>query len=666
MPVVRLDFETRSAADLPSVGAYAYARHPSTTILSVAWTVDDGPVKGALTEAGRLPDELLDLAADPASVFAAFNAQFERAIWAAKVPGIVVPVERWQCTMAAAQLHGLPASLDGAQAALGLTGKQAGGKALLRVLCEPHDRPPIIRDEDLLLAMSATGPYRTKLDADGYVVLDEALADVLLRYNMRDVEAERELAHALGSLPPAEQRLWQLDQQINDRGFGIDRELVLAAIRTRAKIQARAAARVAEITRGEVDNPRSRAQVLAWMAQKGVDAGGLDAAEVERLLHGQLPPDVREVLAARAEAASSSLSKFDRILECAAPPDYRIRGAMRYHGAATGRWAGQLVQPQNLPRPSFDAPPEVIAAAVATEDPEIMEDVLGVGAAEVLKAALRPCIVAAPGRVLVAADFSSIEARVLAWLAGETWKVELFRAGGDPYIAAAEAIYPHLKGKITKKSPERQRGKIAELALGYQGWVGAYKSMAGVNCPPDHEVEEICRAWRQAHPATRAFWYAMERAAIDAVLSRTTVQSHGIRWRVGRKGGRDWLICTLPNGKNLYYLEPVVNDQGLLSVMGRNNKRGGKWGRVDLYGGLLVENIVQAVSREVLAEAMVAAAAEGYEIVLHVHDEIVTEVPIGHPLADHRRLVEIMRRTPPWRHDLPIDAEGWTGTRYRK
>lgn len=675
--LVHIDFETRSRADLSEIGVYRYAEDESTEVLSVAWAVEDGPVQVRRILGRPWPSELLDIASDPSVTFVAHNAAFERAIWAAQLDLPPVPIERWSCTMALCLYRGLPAKLDLAAHVLGLgIGKLAYGKALLRLVTRPGRASTLKLDNGERLAPA--------YDKRGFAVLDDRLWELLLAYNAQDVEVERQLHAILGNLPaperatwehqhrlqwhwsadrnlPAPERAtWELDQRINDRGIAVDLELADAMRRMRERGIAAATQAWAAIT--GLDNA-TPAKLQGWLASRGVNVDSVAGPVLDQVAqHGG---EIADAVTAYRLIKSTSLAKLDRLVECV-NRDGRIRGLFRYHGASTGRWAGQLVQPQNLPRPSRDYDVEELARAIKSGSS------LDVDPLTAVKDGLRCLFVAGPGKVLCSVDFSSIEARVLAWLAGEQWKVELFERGGDPYIATAERIYPHLKGKIDKKSPERFKGKVAELALGYRGWVSAYRKMAGLNAPPDEEIEQICRAWRDAHPRIVALWYGLEQAAFDAVADRRPVSYAGIEYRLAQHRGRTWLLCTLPNGKRLHYYAPEIalsersawNGEKRWTVVYYGYKQ--TWQRLELAGGLPTENVVQAISREILVEAMHKAEAAGYKIVMHVHDEITAEADIDSPLADHRVLESIMREPAPWRVGLPIGVEGWTGNRYRK
>lgn len=671
--IVHLDFETRSKADLRTVGVYRYAEDPSTEVLSVAWAVDGGPVKAARVLGAEWPAELIELAENPEAVFSAHNANFERRIWAMQVDLPSVPINRWRCTAAVCGYRGLPLGLDEAASVLGLMERKLSfGGVLLKLISRPQGKRPKIKDPDVL---NGREPFQPEVDENGFVVLDDLLWGVLLDYNRQDVEVERALGEALWELPPAEQATWELDQEINDRGIAVDLELVRAMLDVRKVAYEASASEFRRMTGLKDPTPRA---FTAWLAARVGDVGSVSRGALDVIkARADVPEYVKRAIDLYSELSITSTAKLSRLLDCVCR-DGRIRGMFQYHGATTGRWAGRLVQPQNLPRPSKDHDVGQLVDAIMTRDLDTIEMVSGVSAMKAVKDAMRNVFVAGPGRVLCSVDFASIEARVLAWLAGEQWKIDLFASGGDPYIAAAERIYPDKKGQIDKKSPERQKGKIAELALGYQGWIGAYYKMASANPPPEDEVEKICQAWRDAHPRIVAFWRGLEAAAFHAVADNVTTKYRGISYWVKKFRGRRWLVCSLPNGKRLHYYDPEIRSSSrdawrgqnrlALTYMGyKQTPTGGRqWRRVELYGGLLAENVVQAVSREILVEALKKAAAAGYEIVLHVHDEITAEARVGDRLADHRILANIMREPAPWRSGLPIGAEGWTAPRYQK
>lgn len=679
MPKVSIDFETRSAADLRHSGVHIYAQHPTTKILTVAWKLDGEAVRSAVV-LDTFPSDLIHLAAQQDTVFQAFNAQFERIIWntvATRLGAPPLPISRWRCTMALAAYRGLPRDLASLCAVLHTRARKlASGEKLIKLLCVPQKKERVrVISEEFAEELGADRAIKLSPIVDqGFIFVDPSpLLPALLRYNEHDVATEAEIAELLDNeLPQQEQRIWEMDQAINDRGVPIDTDYLDAALTTDALCRQRSRDRLAELT--ALDNALSRGQFIAWLKERGIEPESLRRADVEAMLEDDgLPADVREALEERLTASSTSRRKYTAMAWCVGS-DGRARGLFNYHGALTGRWTSSRVQLQNLPRQELDLDPEVLAALIRTRDPEWIELETGHTAEAVLRDGIRGMICAKPGHVLVACDFSSIEARVLAWLAGEEWKLDLFRQGADVYIAAAERIFPERKGQIVKGSPERQKGKIAELALGYQGWVGAYQAMAGRNAPPVEEIEAICRAWRDVHQRTVMLWRGLERAALAATAEPGKVYSYGrIAYRVVYDSNREpWLVCRLPNGKRLFYYRIHIRRTAkgpVLSYYGTFPK--GKTGYVglgwtDLYGGLLTENVVQATSREILAEAMLDATAEGYDIVMHVHDEIVAEVPEESPLADADRLASIMTRPKAWRAGLPIGAEGWVGARYRK
>jgi DNA polymerase bacteriophage-type len=664
-----IDFETRSAVDLKKTGAYAYMADPTTDVWCAAYAIGDGPIETWLPGQpcpGELEEHIL-LGGTIVAHNAAFERQVFRYIMGPRYDWPVPAVEQWRCTMATAYALALPGSLENAAAAAGLSSaKDMAGHRLMMQMARPR-----------------------KVNDDGTIVWwdDPDKLARLVEYCRTDVEVERALEKRLRPLSESELALWHLDQRINDRGVLVDEPLANAAKRIVAQAQKNLDRQMRELTSHVVTACSNRNQIVTWVRGQGVECDSLAKAAMETLLEQDdvaLPPHVRNVLLVRQESAKASVAKIDALLNGKSPEDDRAKGLLQFHAASTGRWGGRRFQPQNIKRPD-EGDIDTLIDVVAEGDHDylaMLYDKLLSAVADTLRGMIR----AAPGHRIVAADHSNIEGRVLAWLAGEEWKLQAFRefdsgTGHDLYKITAGGILGKKPEDVTKA--ERQsHGKVPELALGYQGGVGAFSTMAA-NYGVDLDrvtIEAIRDGWREKHPAIKGLWYAMEEAAVAAV------QDRGSTHRVGRIAFRvagSWLFMRLPSGRFLAYPYPEVREfdvpwggtkPGLtyFSTIDVSKKakvvddalNSSNWARIKTYGGMLVENATQAVARDVLADAMPRLEAAGYPIVLTVHDEIVCEVPDGHGSVSE--MEEIMCDLPAWARGLPVAAEGFEGERYRK
>lgn len=635
-----IDFETRSLLDLKKTGVYPYAMHPTTDVWCMAYAVDDGEVK--LWRPGHpVPSEFY-----AGHEMRAHNAQFERIIWREIMvkrygfPGI--DLERWHCTAAECRAMGLPGSLDEAAKALklGVQKDDVGKRLMMRM-----SRPRAVQEDGTVIWWNT--PDRIARLGD---------------YCKQDVVVERAIARRIERLSDSERAVYLLDQRINDHGVKIDTRLVEAGVALAAEGNAAVNAELAQLTGGHVTELTNNGDLAEWLGVPSVAK-----AAVRELLDAETDPIRRRVLTLRQEAGKSSLGKLASFLQCVCPDGY-VRGLLLYYGAATGRWSGRLVQPHNFPRGEFKH--ETLEKAIPLV---LARDYAGLDALygsvhTLLSSMLRACITASPGHTLFAADYSAIEARVLAWLAGEKAVLDVFRSGQDVYCHAATGIYGRVITPADKT--ERQIGKVAVLALGYQGGVKAFQTMASnYNVEiSDEKADEIKVAWRAANPAIVSWWRELDNAARRAVVEGEMVRARSVTF--GTEDG--WLWCLLPSGRRLWYANPrpveretpwgdmrtIIQCHGVNSVTR-------KFEAFDLYGGLLAENIVQAVSRDLMAGAMIRLDRAGYGVILTVHDEVVAEVSAKSGLTlEH--FTEILSSLPSWAKGLPLTAEGWAGHRYRK
>jgi DNA polymerase len=585
----------------------------------------------------------------------AHNAAFELAIW----NHVMVPRYGWpplrpeqmRCTMAMCYSMGLPGALEKAAPAMGLEQrKDMAGARVMMQLAKPRemvDGKPVWWD-------------------------DASKIEALYAYCNNDVEVERALTKRLLPLSDDEQALWVLDQKINGRGILVDRPSVEAAIGLVQTETAKLNAEIRTLTGGVVSGGTDLAQLKAWIKYREVDIGGLAKADVATLLErDDLPADVRRVLVLRQEAGKSSTAKLSAMVERASSDD-RIRGTMQYHGASSGRWAGRGIQVQNMPRGKL-SPTEVEEAIALFGDRDLLDMMYG-APLDVLSSCLRGMLIAAPGHEFIVCDFSNIEGRLTAWLADEAWKLEAFRAfdagaGPDLYKLAYARSFGIDAGDVTKD--QRQVGKVMELALQYQGGVGAFQTMArgyGV-AVEDAKADELKVAWRSAHPAIVAFWHSLERAAIEACLSpaqKIAIFTTNARITFLCRGS--FLFCQLPSGRvNVYPFPSIKANQFDRDAVfyWHQNQTTNKWEETSAYGGVFCNHVTQGTARDLLVSAIRNLEAGGFPVVMHVHDEAVCEVPLssGRTVAQAEHL---MCQLPSWALNLPVAAEGWAGRRYRK
>lgn len=658
MSVCSIDFETRSPVDLKKTGVYPYAAHPHTDLWCFAWAFDDEPT--AIWHPTLPFPERLAAHVTAGGTLRAWNAQFERIIWRDILTpryGAPLPtMAQWVCTMAEAAAMALPQGLDQCATALRLPfGKdQTGYGEMLRMA-----RPRSLR------------PDGTPVWWD----VPERKAR-LYAYCQQDVDVERAAAKCLRRLSEGERAVYLLDQTINDRGLRIDRPLIDACEALVAEGTRRADAAVHDITNGAVAGVHESKRFAEWVRGQGVEIAGVAKAAVrDAFADDTLPERVRVALVHRAEAGRSSVAKLTRMLQCAGADD-RIRGLLRYHGASTGRWSGKLVQPQNFPRGEIENV-EALIPLIQTGDYDAVESFAAPIPA--VSSLLRACLIAAPGMTFTAGDFSAIEARVLNWFAGQHDMLGHFRAydagdkARDPYVQNAMRLY-RLPFEAIQKYPHRQTGKFQELGCGYgmgaKKAVTAAKDVYGLEITPE-QADEIVTGYRDSHAAVVTAWYATERACLAAVRSPGEVIPFGEHGRVKAVVAGAYLYLILPSKRTLCYAAPREVEaptpwgevKPTLEIAGVD-PYSKQWGRIRLYGGLLVENIVQAISRDIMADRMLALEAAGYHNVLTVHDEVVTET--AEDFGSEAEFAAILRTAPAWASDCPIAVECWRGPRYRK
>lgn len=644
MPTLGIDIETYSEVDLPKCGVYAYAEHPSFEILLFAYAFDDEETQVVDLKCGeRLPPRVLDALTDPAITKTAFNAAFERTC-IGRCLGKRLDAAQWQCTAVQSAMLALPLSLEGVGEVLGIERKK---------LKEGGD---LVRYFSLPCKPTKANGQRTRN-------LPEHAPEKWQRfkeYCVRDVDAEREIRAKLQGypIPAKEQELYRLDQEINDRGIMVDPVLVARAIECDEQYREKTTKRAYELT--GLANPNSPAQLKEWLEGQGTEVDTLDKKAVRALLP-DAEGDVLEVLKLRLLMAKTSVKKYEAIRRsvCA---DGRVHGLLQFYGAnRTGRWAGRLVQIQNLPQnhiPDLALARELVKAGRYADIEALYEST-----PNVLSELIRTAFVPRPGCRFIVADFSAIEARVIAWLAGEQWRLEVFEGGGDIYCASASKMFHVPVERHGQNSHLRQKGKIAELALGYGGAVGALTAMGALEMGlAEEELPPLVRQWREANPHIIRLWAQVENAAMTAVREKARVRLGRLTFHC-RSG---MLFITLPSGRKLCYVKPRIQANRFggdgLTYEGVGESR--KWTRIETFGGKLTENIVQATARDLLAEAMLRLRDAGFEIVMHVHDEAVLEVPIGHSGVEE--VCALMAEAPAWADGLPLRADGYECRFYQK
>lgn len=668
--LIHLDFETYSDVSIKKAGAFRYIQSPTFEILLCAYSVDDGPVRVLdLTvpqERDYFNTAFKDLIFRNDSVLMAYNAAFEAGCIARHFGVDFTPayVAKFRDTMLHGLYAGYPAGLDATGRALGIPEdkqKLTTGKALIRYFCAPC-KPT-----------KANGG-RTR----NYPHHDPEKWELFKAYNGQDVVAEMEIERRLSAFPVPDfvQKQWETDLIINARGVAVDMDFVHGALEMGDTVRTELTDEAVKIS--GLYNPNSVRQLSQWLSDEtGEDVSNLRKETVaEMLARDDNSAEVNRMLEIRQELGKTSTKKYDAIEE-AVCADGRVRGLLQFYGAnRTGRWAGRLVQVQNLPR-TYTEPLELARELVKGRKLDALRVIYG-SPNDTLSQLIRTAFVAAPGNILIDADFSAIEARVISWLAGEEWRLEVFRTHGKIYEASASQMFGVPLERIKKGNPEyalRQRGKVAELALGYQGGVGAMRNMDVGNLLADlsdDEVQEIVNRWRSTNPKIRNMWYDFDSAAAEVIVNGGTVRVRDcvLAREYDCLRGATCMAITLPSGRKLYYIDPAVGENrwggSSLSYMGMDQTTK-KWKRIETYGGKLVENCVQAIARDCLAQAIEYLEAAGLPVVFHVHDEVVIDVaPFGTDAEMLDKVVSIMTRPIPWAQGLPLGADGWVGQFFKK
>lgn len=655
-----IDLETFSSEPIAKTGLYKYVQSRDFQVLLFAYSLDNAPVQVLDLTREELPEWLKAALYDPACIKHAFNAAFE---WYAlsKYIGQPLPLEQWRCTMLHSLYCGYPASLDAVGKALGLPQdkqKLTTGKALIKYFCTP-------------CAKTITNGGRTR----NLPKHDPAKWELFVEYNRQDVVTEMEIEHRLSRFPVPErvQREWEYDMRISARGVAADRELVDGALYCGTAIEEAAKQEAIELT--GLENPKSREQMLTWLQGHGVAIPDLRSATVEDALEhkDEFEPDVARVLELRQLLSKASIKKYSTVVTTMCE-DGRIRGLLQFYGAnRTGRWAGRLVQVQNLPRTYLHgAMLDTARDLTRRKLPEGLELLYG-SVPGTLSQLVRTALVPRPGCKFVDADFSAIEARVVAWLAGEEWVLQVFRTHGKIYEATASQMFGVPLDRIVKGNPEyalRQKGKVATLALGYQGGSPALINMGALRSGlKEEELPDIVARWRKANPAIVRLWKSVEQASIQAVETGRACTTHGIVFvrEADITNGIDCLTVALPSGRKLFYVNPHLGrnqwNEKQMCFFGMDQKTK-KWGERTTYGGHMTENIVQAIARDCLAVNIERLENAGFPIVFHIHDEVVIEVPEDR--ADLGEVTRIMGQPVEWAPGLPLAADGWVGDYFTK
>lgn len=645
MRELSIDLETYSSVDLLKCGVYAYVNSPDFQILLCAYAFDDEEIKIVdLAQGEEWPEEFVEALVYDDMIKTAYNANFERTCLGKYFP---LTVDEWRCSAVASAELGFPQTLAGVAKVLGLEQqKDSRGKALINYFCKPC-KPT-----------KANGGRTRNLPHH-----DTEKWETFKEYCIQDVAVERAIKQKIARFPmkESEQILWQYDQRINDRGVKVDMDFVMNAIRFSEIYKEKCISRMEELT--GLKNVNSVAQLKHWMQeQTGEEIKSLNKEKTKEILETTKNPLIHEVIKLRSRMAKTSVSKYEAMVRSVCN-DGRIRGLLQFYGAnRTGRWAGRIVQVQNLPQNHLKDL-DYARQTVVEGDYEVFEMLYG-NVPQVLSELIRTAFIPSEGRRFVVSDFSAIEARVIAYLADEKWRLDVFNSHGKIYEASAAQMFHVPVDSIKKGDPLRQKGKIAELALGYGGGVGALTQMGALDMGlTEEELPDLVSAWRNSNPAIVNFWYTAERAAKNAMNNKPTEIARGISF-IKQSG---ILFIKLPSGRRLAYVKPEmgVNKWGNPSItyMGMNQTKK-TWERLETFGGKLVENIVQAFARDCLAESLMRVEDKGFEVNFHVHDELIMDVPNG--VSSEEDISKLMGKSIPWAPGLPMRADGYECNFYQK
>lgn len=645
MKTLSIDIETYSDVQLPKTGVYRYCESPNFEILLFAYSIDSQPVQVIDLACGEtIPEEIITALEDDAVIKWAFNAAFERICLSRFLgypTGTYLSPESWRCSMIWAATMGLPLSLEGVGAVLGLEKqKLTEGKDLIKYFCQPCAATKVNGGRTRNRPFHAPDKW-----------------EAFKRYNIRDVETEMGIQHKLRKFPVPDE-VWEeyhIDQEINDRGVRLDMELVSQAIAMDTRSREELTATMKDMT--ALENPNSVQQMKQWLSNNGIETDSLDKKAVAELLK-DAPDNLADVLTLRQQLAKSSVRKY-QAMEKTVCSDGRARGMFQFYGAnRTGRFSGRNIQLQNLPQnhlPDLSEARSLVRSGDFDGVELLYEDV-----PDTLSQLIRTAFIPRENALFYVADFSAIEARVIAWFAGESWRQQVFEKGGDIYCASASQMFKVPVEKHGINGHLRQKGKIAELALGYGGSVGALKAMGALEMGlSEDELPALVDAWRQANPRIVEFWWAVDRAVMEAVKYKHTTTDYGLTFSC--KSGM--LFITLPSGRKLAYVKPKIGTNKFGGSCITYEGVGGtkKWERLDSYGPKFVENIVQATARDILCYAMKTLRC--CSIVMHIHDELVIEAD---PKVSLDAICEQMGRTPPWAKGLLLRADGYTTPFYKK
>lgn len=643
MDTLAIDIETYSDVSLPDCGVHRYAASEQFEILLFAYSLNDEPTRIIdLASGEKIPDKIMEYLTDDSVIKTAYNAAFERNC-INRFFGLSLKPEGWRCTLVQASMLSLPLSLEGVGEALNLDKKKMSeGKDLIRYFCMPC-KPT-----------KANGGRTRNLPSDA-----PEKWELFKTYCIRDVDVEKQIRNKLAKfpIPDREQKLYCMDQRINDRGIMVDQELIGHAVACDLLYKEMVTKKAYEIS--GLENPNSVSQLKDWLNEKGIEVDSLAKAAVEDLVENT-QGDVAEMMKLRLAMSKTSVKKYEA-MERSVCPDGRVHGLLQFYGAnRTGRWAGRLVQIHNLPQNHMED--LELARSLVKEGRYDLVELLYDSTPDVLSELIRTAFVARPGCRFIVSDFSAIEARVMGYLAGEGWVIEEFRGAGKIYEQTASKMFHIPIREITKGSPYRARGKVASLACQYGGAEGALISMGALNFVEEEELKGLVQSWRTANPHIVNYWYEIDGAVKAAVKERkmTKVGMVTVYYQSGM------LKIALPSGRVLSYVRPrmTVNRFGSESVSYEGIGTNRKWTRIESYGAKFCENIVQATARDVLAEAMLRLEKKGFDIVCHIHDEVVLEVPEG--ISSVEEVNEIMAVCPDWCEGLPLKAAGFESPFYKK